>query len=276
MALQYEVNLCTEFILLCGAVGCRNETAKQNNNQSGVRELNLHRFFYYHKSTSKERSDFAAKKINRRRRYLHSSFETLFVRSPNIHISVMNLFKIKIKNTTYGVSFSFFFVIALMTICSATQTEKLLMTLVSCALHELGHLVLMTAFGSSPQEIVVYGGGIRITPDNKQLSKYHELAVLFAGPVVNFVLCLLTYLTNGGGFFCQVNFLLGALNLMPFRYFDGGRILALLANGKVCEFFRVVFILLSAVAMIHMILHGTVSISFVATFCFIVLSEVIY
>lgn len=188
----------------------------------------------------------------------------------------MNLFKIKIKNTTYGVSFSFFFVIALVTICSATQTEKLLMTLVSCALHELGHLVLMTAFGSSPQEIVVYGGGIRITPDNKQLSKNHDLVVLFGGPVVNFVLCLLTYLTNGGGFFCQVNFLLGALNLMPFRYFDGGRILALLANGKVCEFFRVVFILLSAVAMIHMILHGTVSVSFAATFCFIVLSEVIY
>ena len=122
------------------------------------------------------------------------------------------------------------------------------MTLVSCALHELGHLVLMTAFGSSPQEIVVYGGGIRITPDNKQLSKYHELAVLFGGAAVNFALCLLTYLTNGGGFFCQVNFLLGALNLLPFRYFDGGRILALLANGKVCEFFRAVFILLTAVA----------------------------
>ena len=164
----------------------------------------------------------------------------------------MNLFKLKIKNTTYGISFSFFFVIALVTICSATQTEKLLMTLVSCALHELGHLVLMTAFGSSPQEIVVYGGGIRISPDNKQLSKYHELAVLFGGAAVNFALCLLTYLTNGGGFFCQVNFLLGALNLLPFRYFDGGRILALLANGKVCEFFRAVFILLTAVAMIHL------------------------
>ena len=187
----------------------------------------------------------------------------------------MNLFKLKVKNTTYGVSFSFFFVIALVTICSATQTEKLLLTLVSCALHELGHLILMTAFGSSPQEIVVYGGGIRITPDNKQLSKSHDIAVLFAGPAVNFALCLLTYLTNGG-FFCQVNFLLGALNLMPFRYFDGGRILALLANGKVCEIFRATFILLSAAAMIYMILHGTVSISFAATFCFIVLSEVIY
>ena len=88
------------------------------------------------------------------------------------------------------------------------------MTLVSCALHE----------------IVVYGGGIRITPDNKQLSKNHDLAVLFGGAAVNFALCLLSYMANGGGFFCQVNFLLGALNLLPFRYFDGGRILALLAN----------------------------------------------
>lgn len=188
----------------------------------------------------------------------------------------MNLFKIKIKNTTYGVSFSFFFVVALVSVCSGTQADMLFVTLMCCALHELGHLVLMTAFGSSPQEIVVYGGGIRITPDNKQLSKYHELVVLFAGPAVNFMLCLLSYMANGGGFFCQVNFLLGALNLLPFRYFDGGRILALLANGKVCEFFRAVFILLSAAAMIYMILYGTVSISFAATFCFIVLSEVIY
>ena len=134
----------------------------------------------------------------------------------------MNLFKIKIKNTTYGVSFSFFFVVALVSVCSGTQADMLFVTLMCCALHELGHL------------------------------------------------------TSGGGFFCQVNFLLGALNLLPFRYFDGGRILALLANGKVCEFFRAVFILLSAAAMIHMILHGTVSVSFAATFCFIVLSEVIY
>ena len=125
----------------------------------------------------------------------------------------MNLFKIKIKNTTYGVS--------LVSVCSGTQADMLFVTLMCCALHELGHLVLMTAFGSSPQEIVVYGGGIRISPDNKQLSKYHELAVLFGGAAVNFALCLLTYLTNGGGFFCQVNFLLGALNLLPFRYFDG-------------------------------------------------------
>ena len=73
-----------------------------------------------------------------------------------------------------------------------------------------------------------------------------------------------------------MNFLLGVLNLLPFRYFDGGRILVLLADGKICELFRAVFILLTAVAMIHMILHGTVSISFAATFCFIVLSEVIY
>ena len=93
----------------------------------------------------------------------------------------MNLFKLKIKNTTYGISFSFFFVIALVTICSATQTEKLLMTLVSCALHELGHLVLMIAFGSSPQDLVVYGGGILSTPDNNQLSKNHDLVALFGG-----------------------------------------------------------------------------------------------
>ena len=55
----------------------------------------------------------------------------------------MNLFKIKIKNTTYGVSFSFFFVVALVSVCSGTQADMLFVTLMCCALHELGHLVLM-------------------------------------------------------------------------------------------------------------------------------------
>lgn len=112
--------------------------------------------------------------------------------------------------------------------------------------------------------------------DSHQLDRRRETAVLLAGAGVNFLLSFAAYLTNGNSFFCQVNFLLGALNLLPFRYFDGGRILALLANGKVCELFRALFILLSAAAMVYMILHGTVSVSFAATFCFIVLSEVIY
>ena len=127
-------------------------------------------------------------------------------------------------------SFSFFFVVALVSVCSGTQADMLFVTLMCCALHELGHLVLMTAFGSSPQEIVVYGGGIRITPDNKQLSKYHDLAVLFGGAAVNFALCLLSYMANGGDFFCQVNFRLGLLILLSYLYFEGGGLLALLAN----------------------------------------------
>nr|DAK23012.1 MAG TPA: hypothetical protein [Caudoviricetes sp.] len=36
MALQHEVNVCTLFILLCSAEGCRNKTTKLTNNQSGV------------------------------------------------------------------------------------------------------------------------------------------------------------------------------------------------------------------------------------------------
>lgn len=189
----------------------------------------------------------------------------------------MILFKIRIKNTFYGVSFSFFLVIALTMLCTATQTDKILLTLVCCALHEMGHLLMMTIFGTSPKEIVVYGGGIRITPDSRLLDRDREIAVLLAGAAVNFILGTGAYLAQGCTFFSQVNFMLGIMNMLPFRYFDGGRVLSLLLKeGKACDLLRALFIFLSAIAMIQMILNGSVSVSFAATFCFIVLSEIIY
>ena len=188
------------------------------------------------------------------------------------------MFKIKFKNTYYGVSFSFFLVLALTLICTPAQTDRILTALMCCAFHEIGHLLLMSAFGQKPREIVIYGGGIRITPDSSRLlSSGKDIAILLAGCAVNFLLAAISYCAAGMSFFCEVNIMLGALNMLPFKYFDGGRVLeAIMKNERAHDLLRAAFIFLAAVVIIQMNLNGMVSVSFIATFCFVAISEILY
>ena len=188
------------------------------------------------------------------------------------------LFSIKIKDINFGVSFSFFAVFGLMTLCGQTMTENIFTALICCFLHELGHLTLMFLFSDKPESIVLYGGGIRIVSGGrKMLSPDKDIAILLAGCGANF-LCAIVRLAFGGfDFFCIVNILLGVFNLLPFKYFDGGRVLEiLLKGGRIYDLIRALFIFLWSVCVILMILNGSVSISFILTFCFVVISEILY
>lgn len=175
-------------------------------------------------------------------------------------------------------SFSFFLILALTFICTPSQTDKILTALMCCAFHEIGHLALMSVFGKKVKEIVLYGGGIRITPDGgRLLSTGKDLAVLLAGCAMNFLLAAISYCAYGMSFFCEVNIMLGTLNMLPFKYFDGGRVLeAIMKNGRAYDLLRAAFIFLTAAVIIQMNLNGMVSVSFIATFCFVAISEILY
>jgi Zn-dependent protease len=73
--------------------------------------------------------------------------------------------------------------------------------------------------------------------------------------------------------FVQINLLLGAFNLLPFRYFDGGRALELLTEGKGLRAVRFTFIILTAMLIIIMAMRGSVSISLLITFAFALAAE---
>ena len=99
-------------------------------------------------------------------------------------------------------------------------------------LHELTHLFLMRRYGCRHPSVEVLPGGVRISSDDAQRLGYRQTAlVLLGAPAVN--------LAVGAAFLCAgwyaphdvlretaaVNLALGAVNLLPLSFLDGGRAL---------------------------------------------------
>lgn len=123
------------------------------------------------------------------------------------------------------VRFSFPAVLSLL-ICTDTEGTALL-CLLSCMLHELGHVLMMLLDGCPPRKMTFYGGGILLSAEG-----FGSVRVLLGGVAVNFLLffAFFFYGTLFGGssrllLFGAVNLLTGLLNLLPIRPLDGGRLL---------------------------------------------------
>jgi Zn-dependent protease len=124
--------------------------------------------------------------------------------------------------------------------------------LTCCILHELGHLTAMCLLSSPPDKICFYSGGIKIIPSFCGAeSRGAQTVILAAGCAVNFLLALISWLLELK-FLTEINLALGVFNLMPFAYFDGGRILELYASERV----RTAFVILFAI-----LLFGAVAVS---------------
>ena len=183
------------------------------------------------------------------------------------------MFRINVGGVQVGVSFSFPAVLALV-LLTGCDKGSLLTALLCCSLHECGHLFFMLIFGKRPEAVTLYGGGIRITPQTGRIDSFgKDLAVLLAGCGVNFLLAVTGLVMCGMTFFVQINLLLGAFNLLPFRHFDGGRALELLTEGRGLQMVRYVFILLTALLIVFMGMNGSVSISLLTTFVFALAAE---
>ncbi|MDE6150356.1 MAG: peptidase M50 [Ruminococcus sp.] len=182
-----------------------------------------------------------------------------------------DIFQTKIK-----IHFSFFAVIALISLWQNTIAYDLIMALICCMLHEAGHLLCMYLFSQSPNEIVLYGGGIKIKNSNeKLLSAGAETIILFAGCAVNILLCCISVLIfKKFTYFASANLFFGLFNLMPVKYFDGGRIISnVLNDSPACKLIRILFIIAFAIIIIVMIINGLFSISLILTFVYILISE---
>ena len=184
------------------------------------------------------------------------------------------MFRVKICGVWLGVSFSFPAVLALVLLTGCDE-RRLLTALVCCVLHEFGHLFFMLVFRRRPEAVTLYGGGIRITPPAGRLDSFgRDAAVLMAGCGVNFLLAAVGAAAGYDSCFVQTNLLLGVFNLLPFRYFDGGRMLELLTDGRYVRTVRCVFIALMAAVLALMAVGGTVSISLLLTFLLAAAAEV--
>lgn len=114
-----------------------------------------------------------------------------------------------------------------------------LLSLAAAILHELGHLGVAALLRIRSAEITVGAFGARMGFSVPLLSYRHELLIAAAGPGIN-LLCIPPCLwgihrlkdLEGAGeyllFFAVASLALAAINLLPLRSFDGGRILGAL------------------------------------------------
>lgn len=186
------------------------------------------------------------------------------------------MLSVEIFKTKVGISFSFFAVVALLLLLEGQSSESLLVVLLCCVLHEMGHILMMCLCSVPPKEVVLYGGGIRISPDrSKMLSENKDALILSAGCVVNILLALITaVITQGVNLFVSANLFLGAFNLMPVKYFDGGRLLSAVLKDSILErIIRYLFIAAFGAVIIVMIYNGFFSVSIIVTFVYIIAAE---
>lgn len=183
-----------------------------------------------------------------------------------------------VRKINVSLSFTFFALIAALTVRDGDWGFRIITALFCCIIHELGHVAAMCCYGVPPQRITFYAGGIKITKSHgAMISERQDIIILAAGCAVNFTAALLLIIITGElNYFACANLFLGFFNLMPIKYFDGGRILAKCFNdSKICDFIRALFIAVLAAALITMLITGRASVSLAVTFAYILLSEIL-
>ena len=105
-----------------------------------------------------------------------------------------------------------------------------LMILGAAAVHELGHGLVLKLFGGQIDALRIGMFGAVMESNLSRFSYGRELAVVLAGPLVNFLCALVLSATGDAHWFAAIgaNLVLGLFNLLPIRPLDGGRALYLL------------------------------------------------
>lgn len=98
------------------------------------------------------------------------------------------------------------------------------LALLSCALHELGHLLVLRLLGVRVRRLSITAVGAEMETD-RPLSYGGEILAALAGPLVNLVLALTFCRFSRGWVFAGLNLVLCCFNLLPVGRLDGGRVL---------------------------------------------------
>lgn len=137
------------------------------------------------------------------------------------------MLELKFKHFVLIFDFSFFAIVSLMLLFN--NNEYVIMCVLACIWHEIGHLIVMTLNNVKVNKICLYGGGIRISPD--KMFDFTPSSVRFkvflAGSTMNFVAFL--FLKNSQSdmlySFAIINAIIGAFNMLPLQFLDGGKII---------------------------------------------------
>ncbi len=186
------------------------------------------------------------------------------------------MYSIKVKGVTFGVSFSFLALVGFLSFSAGDMRAQLLMCICCCMFHELGHFAAMLLLGVKAKALILYGGGMLIRRQKGiDSSNSADILILLAGPFANILLAVLLSalgLRNGAGYnlFCAI------FNLLPFTFFDGGRIVSLLfSSSTAVEHIRKIFIIILGCLVFLITLLFGLNISLLITFVYISVCEIL-
>ena len=106
------------------------------------------------------------------------------------------------------------------------------LALLSCTLHELGHLLVLLLLGVRVRRLSITAVGAEMEID-RSLSYGGEVLAALAGPLVNLALALTFCRFSWGWVFAGLNLALGCFNLLPVGRLDGGRALHCLLSMSI-------------------------------------------
>lgn len=182
------------------------------------------------------------------------------------------MFVFEFSGVRVRLCFSFFAVICL-TCLLGGESERVLIMLACCVLHECGHIAAMLLCSCKPSELTLYGAGIKLSPPKHLNSFAKDAFILVSGCAVNFLLAFVCCTAAGRlTFFAQTNLLLGGFNLLPAGCLDGGRLLDLLLAPNKAKAVKTVFVLLIAALCAVSVLCGSVSVSLLCVLAYMCLS----
>lgn len=136
------------------------------------------------------------------------------------------MFEFTLFNIKIQIKFLF---IAIITIFLLTDTSNMaIICLVSCILHEMGHIISFFIFKIKPNLLVFDITGIKLEQPNSQLDFLTEFFILISGSLTNFIIAFIFNLINPTTTFyfsiIYINITIGCFNLLPIASFDGGKI----------------------------------------------------
>lgn len=127
-----------------------------------------------------------------------------------------------------------FLFIAIVTIFLLTDKTGLIsISLLSCLLHELGHIISFHLVKVKPRLLSFDITGIRLEQPNKQLPFLIELITLISGSLTNYIIALICQIISPVELLniILINIMIGTFNLLPLRTFDGGKILFVILSS---------------------------------------------
>lgn len=124
-----------------------------------------------------------------------------------------------------------FFSVLLLTAFIINNPLFAISAIITIALHEMGHIYAAKLIGVNFSEFTLSVFGAALRPENTLFSYADEIFVCIGGPFINFItftLLIPLFFITSSSFILYValsSLMLGALNLIPVKDMDGGRIL---------------------------------------------------